>query len=214
MPAAHHLADALAALIKSRGLSYRKVAAGVGIAHSNLSRLRDQRLESTKLRQLISWWSDESARSQLLAAHLWDEITRAGLDPSSFWDQLADEDGRWFAALPPKLQAALRGLGDTAREDSTFIDLLDAMAAQRLRSAGTSLVSMDTNPPARFASRQPSANLTLAEADRLFPDLVGQPPPARLALAVQRLRRGPSAAPRPAPNSLPSESAKAGRGRD
>ena len=156
MLSAHHLADALAAHIKSRGLSYREVAAGVGIAHSNLSRLRDQRLESSKLRQLIAWWPEEATRQQLLSAHLWDEIARAGLDPSAFWEAIADEDGRWFAALPPKLQAALRGLGDTARDDPAFIALLDAMAEQRVRAAALSLDSQDTPPAARFASRQPS----------------------------------------------------------
>lgn len=70
-----------------------------------------------------------------MAAHLWDEVVRAGLNPEVFWDQIADEDGRWFAALPPKLQGALHGLGDTAKGDPQFVDLLDAMALQRLRAA-------------------------------------------------------------------------------
>lgn len=203
----HHLADAIGAILSRHHLSAREMAAAAGISHSIISRLRDQRIDTSSLQKLVAWCPTIPERDQVVLAHLWDEVTRLGLDPAPFWDSIADEDSRWFASLPPKVQAALRGLGDSAVGDPAFIDLLDGMAERRLRASAVKFDASYSQPeqPQAIAAEEPSKP-TRARYAQAQPN---DPDPVKRAVAreLQRraARRNPTlpSAPQNSPSATP-----------
>ena len=117
------------------GLSARALAEAAGIDHTTLSRLGRHRVDSKSLAKLLAYYSaPPDVFVSVIQAHIWDELTRAGVDPSRFWTQIIDSDFAWFSALRPSIQADIEVLGKNAMTNRHLELTLSGMAEASLRA--------------------------------------------------------------------------------
>lgn len=102
---------------------------------SLVSRLDQQRVDSTSLAKILQFFSgNRPVFVELLRAHLWDEIIRAGADPEVFWDDVANGDFGWLSTLSPSLQGDLQLVGTQAREVPGIRLAVEGLASAIMRS--------------------------------------------------------------------------------
>lgn len=182
MADACNLHSALKRVLADREISARQFALHAGIDPSVISRLGTNRIEVKQLAAILHHFAnDHPVFIELLRAHIWDELIRAGADPVRFWAEVADPETGWLVNLKPTLQFSVRVLGEAAgREqhwESTVNGLADiivrGLAEKADASAPAALYALPSDPPVRAVAeptpKKQRKNTGAPTASRVLP---------------------------------------------